>query len=134
MGDNVNRALTLGVGIFVTLILVSGIITIFTQMRDIYGNVNKSNTSLLSSFDEFSQYNYTEKTGLDVINCANKYYEDNTINIIFDGRKINTQDGIDYIDRLYETGFLKYEDKYYSSLEDIEENGIEKKQVTFTIM
>ena len=32
MGDNVNRALTLGVGIFVTLILVSGIITIFTQM------------------------------------------------------------------------------------------------------
>ena len=65
MGDNVNRALTLGVGIFVTLILVSGIITIFTQMRDIYGNVNKSNTSLLSSFDEFSQYNYTEKTGLD---------------------------------------------------------------------
>ncbi len=44
MGDNVNRALTLGVGIFVTLILVSGIITIFTQMRDIYGNVNKSNT------------------------------------------------------------------------------------------
>lgn len=134
MGESANRAIMLGVGMFITIIIASSIFSLFSQAKSVFSQVGKTNTDIMKGFGEYPMYNNTQVTGLDVINCANKYYEDNTINIIFDGRKINTQDGIDYIDRLYETGFLKYEDKYYSTLEDIEENGIEKKQVTFTIM
>ncbi len=132
MGDNVNRALTLGVGIFVTLILVSGIITIFTQMRDIYGNVNKSNTSLLSSFDEFSQYNYTEKTGLDVINCANKYYNKDLVVVIYKGQIVNTDSGLSYINQERDSGALAYDELYLATVEEIEYNGVPKTTITFT--
>lgn len=132
MGDNVNRALLLGVGIFVTLIIISGIVTIFTQMRDVYGNVNKANTSFLSTFDEYTQYENTEKTGLDVINCANKYYNENLVVVIYNGQVVNTESGLNYINQQRDAGNLNYDELYLSTVEEIEYSGIPKTTITFT--
>jgi len=132
MSENTNRALMFGVGIFVTLIIVSGIITIFTQMRQIYSDVNKVNTSLISSFDEYTQYENTQKTGLEVINCANKYYKENLVVVIYNNQIVNTENGLAYINQEVENGNLTYEMLFQSTVDEAEYDGIPKVRITFT--
>lgn len=132
MGDNANRAIMFGVGIFVTLIIVSSIVSLFSQMRDIYGNVNKANTSLLSSFDDYTQYKNAKKTGLDVINCANKYYNENLVVVIYKGQVVNNDAGLSFINQDRDSGSLRYDELYLSTVEEIDYDGIPKITITFT--
>lgn len=132
MGESANRAIMLGVGMFITIIIASSIFSLFSQAKSVFSQVGKTNTDIMKGFGEYPMYNNTQLTGLDVINCANKYYEDNSIIVVYDGRQINDESGLEYIKRLYETGGIKYEDRFFSTLEDVEVNGFEKKQITFT--
>lgn len=132
MGENASRAIMFGVGMFITVIIASSIFSLFSQAKDVFSQVGKTNTDIMKGFGEYPMYNNTQVTGLDVINCANKYYDNRTIIVMYDGNQLNNDSGIQYVNSLYESGSLKYEDKFFSIVEDIELNGSQIKQITFT--
>ena len=132
MGESANRAIMIGVGMFITIIIASSIFSLFSYAKSVFNQVGKTNTDIMKGFGDYPMYNNTKITGLDVINCANKYYEDSTIIVLYNGRQINDYIGLEYINSQYDNGNIKYEDKFYSTLEDVEVNGVIKKQITFT--
>lgn len=132
MGENTSKAIMLGVGMFITIIIASSIFSLFSQAKSVFSQVGKTNTDIMKGFGDYPMYNNTQLTGLDVINCANKYYGDSIIIVMYNGTQINDEAGLEYIDQMYETGSIKYEEKFFSTIEDVESNGFEKKQITFT--
>ena len=77
MDSAMNKAITVGVGIFITLIIVTGVFAVITQINNIYAQVYNLDTNLNSRFDEFTKYDNADKTGVDMINAANKFYNEN---------------------------------------------------------
>ncbi len=134
MGESLNKAIGLGVGIFITLLIVSGVITIFSQMQQIYSNVSNTDTNVTTRFGKFAMYDNTEITGLDLVNCANKYYNENLVVVYYSGRDLNNADGVNYLQELVDNGTLKYEDKFRSTVEEVEYDGVDKTRISFTKM
>ncbi len=132
MGDAANQAISLGVGIFVTLLIASGVIFIFSQMQDVYSEVSATDTNIAAQFGEYAMYDNTTITGLEVVNCANKYYDDNMVVVSYMGRDVNNADGIQYLEQQLNNGFLTYDQKYSSIVEEVEYDGIMKTRITFT--
>ena len=132
MGDAANQAISLGVGIFVTLLIASGVIFIFSQMQDVYSEVSATDTNIAAQFGEYAMYDNTTITGLEVVNCANKYYDDNMVVVSYMGRDVNNADGIQYLEQQLNNGFLTYDQKYSSIAEEVEYDGLMKTRITFT--
>lgn len=132
MGEAANKALMFGVGIFITVIIISGIMFIFSQMQEIYKQVDSTDTTITSRFGKYAAYDNTKVTGLDVINCANKYYKENLVVVTYNGFEVNTESGITYIDEQYNDGTLKYEYLYQSTVEEVEYDGLLKTRISFS--
>ncbi len=132
MGESASKAMMLGIGMLVTLVIASSIFSLFSQMRNIYNQVGNTNTDIMKGFGDYPMYNNTEVTGLDVINCANKYCDEMFVVVSYSDQQINTQAGIEYINYQYDNGYLKYEDKFRAIVEDAEYDGVQKKLITFT--
>lgn len=73
MENSANKAIMIGVGIFVTVAITSGILFSINQMKDIYSNVYETDTSMTSRFSEYDAFDNTIVTGVDVINAISKY-------------------------------------------------------------
>ena len=134
LGEAANKAISFGVGIFVTLLIASGVITMFSQMQNIYKEVNETDTSVTSRFGRYAMYDNTTITGLEVINCANKYYNDNLIVVEYSGVELNTEIGLEYLDDQLNLETIKYEDKFKSMVEEVEYDGVTKTKISFTKM
>ncbi len=132
MGESANKAIMFGVGIFVTIMIISGIMFIFSQMQEIYKQVGSTDTTITSRFGKYAPFDNTEVTGLDIINCANKYLKENLVVIMYNNIEVNTESGITYLDEQYNNGNLKYEDLYKSIVEEVEYDGLMKTRITFT--
>lgn len=132
MGEAVNKAISFGVGIMVTLLIVSGVIYVFSQMQEIYREVESTDTNVTSRFGRYAMYDNTQVTGLDVINCANKYYNERLVVVNYMGTDVNTSDGLNYLEQQKNSDILKYADKYYSIVEEVEYDGLIKTKISFT--
>lgn len=132
MGEAANKALMFGVGIFITIMIISGIMFIFSQMQEVYRQVGSTDTSITSRFGKYASFDNTEVTGLNVINCANKYFKENLVVVTYNGIEVNTEPGITYLDEQYNNGNLKYEDLYLSIVEEVEYDGLMKTRISFT--
>lgn len=131
MGEAANKAITFGVGIFVTMMIASGVIGVFSQMQEIYKQVDSTDTSVTSRFGKFAMYDNTTVTGMDVINCANKYYDDTFVVVSYNGANVNNIDGVTYLQEQVNLGFLNYHDKFSSIVEEVEYDGVIKNKITF---
>lgn len=69
------RAITIGVAIFVTMVITSIVIFEFTHIREIYKSVGETNVSFESRLEELNKYKdkVNEFNGLDVKNTIEKY-------------------------------------------------------------
>ena len=132
MGEAASRAISLGVGIFVTLLIASGVIFIFSQMQEVYSQVSSTDTNIAAQFGEYAMYDNTTITGLEVINCANKYYNENSVVVNYMGRDVNNVNGLQYLDEQLNNGTLSYDQKYLSIIEEVEYDGVMKIKITFT--
>ncbi len=132
MGDSLNKAIMIGAGLFITVIIISGIMFVFSQMQEIYKHVDDTDTSITSKFGKYASFDNTTITGLDMINCANKYYNNNEVVVIYGNIQLNTQEGIDYLNNEYENGNIKYEYTYSSTVDEVEIDGIYKTQISLT--
>jgi len=126
-----NKMLMIGVGIFITIIITSGVLAIVTQIKNIYADVYNLDTNLGSRFDEFTRYDDTDKTGLDMINAANKYYENPLVIVEYNGRELNNQEGIEYLTEQVEKKQLSYDQKVHASFETIEVDQLERIKIVF---
>lgn len=77
-----SKALLLGVGIFVTLIIVTVIVLEFFQIEQIYKNVGEVDISFESQFDELNKFRDNNIfNGLDVKNYIKKYADNKSIEV-----------------------------------------------------
>lgn len=132
MENSVNKALMIGVGIFVTVIIVSGTIAVINQIKNIYAGVYNTDMNISSRFNEFTKYEETDRTGLDMINAANKYYDELFVVVEYNDTVLNNETGISYLNNELEENRLTYDKKLYSSVEIIEVDGMEKTKIIFT--
>ena len=73
MENSTSKAIIIGVGIFVTVAITSGILFSINQMKDIYSKVYETDTSITSRFSEYDAFDNTTVTGVDVLNAISKY-------------------------------------------------------------
>lgn len=112
-----NKAIIIGVGIFVTIIITSAIILIIGQVKDIYSGVYKTDISIQNMFGEYDMYNNTYKTGIDLLNAAKKYNGNHLVTVKYNNNKVNDENGINKIKKDLELGnMLKYETKLYTTI------------------
>ena len=78
--DNITtKAAIIGLSIFITLSVITLVITMFTKMQDIYGIVLTTDTSIHSLFDDvYSIYNGSVESGIGLLNTIKKF-EDKTV-------------------------------------------------------
>ena len=76
MDSITNKAFLIGVGIFVTVAITSGIMLTISNMRDVYKDVYETDISLSRQFSDFDKYDGTQLSGGEVVNTINKYYND----------------------------------------------------------
>lgn len=77
-----NKALLIGVGLFVTIVITSGVIFTVNQARNVYKRVYETNTQIEANFDEYDAYENSEKTSLDMLNTAKKYRDSDTVFVV----------------------------------------------------
>lgn len=94
--DNItNRAVLIGVSLTITVAVVSVLMIVINQTREIY-KLNEENSFLFTEgFSEFDMYNNTRVKGIDVMNCMKKYESDDriVININTGATKISARCG-----------------------------------------
>lgn len=76
-----NKALVIAVGIFITIAITSAILITIDQMKNVYSSVYETDITISNGFQEFDEYDNTEKTGVDLINTLNKYYNNSNVNV-----------------------------------------------------
>lgn len=131
MDNTTNKALMIGVSLFVTVIIASGVISVINQIKKVYADVYNTDTNITSRFNEFTKYEETNRTGLDMINAANKYYDNNLVIIEYKENVLNNEMGINYLNNELEENRLTYDKKVYSSVETVDIDGVEKTKIIF---
>ena len=53
MDEISNKAISIGVAVFITIIIASGVFYVINQIKDIYGQVYNTDIALQNSFSEF---------------------------------------------------------------------------------
>lgn len=92
MDYTTSKAFVIGVGIFVTLVIVGSFILVLTTVGDIYNATENTNTSIAAQFDNiYSMYSGAELNALNLMNTLRKYETDNVVRVgvKFKGEDIN---------------------------------------------
>ena len=129
MDYTTSKAFVIGIGIFVTLIIVGSLILVFTTIADIYNATENTDTSIASQFDNvYSMYSGASLNALNLMNTLRKYETDSQIRIGvgFKGEDINYAGSnaglLDELNTSIEEGTLGYEKMFDVSV--IEDNNI----------
>lgn len=71
-----NKAISIGVGVLITIIVTSAVIFTVTQVVSIYSKVYNTDTSIKGKYDEFDKFREGKRefTELEVYNTIKKYY------------------------------------------------------------
>ena len=84
MESNLSRALILGTGIFISIMIVSAALIGIDQYTKSYQLIEESKIGLLGGFGELEKYNNTELIALDALNATKKYYKDRFISVVYE--------------------------------------------------
>ncbi len=143
------KAVLIGTGIMISIIIMTGVIMAVNQIKEIYGYVDKTDISVVKEFqDVFSTYNGAKMNGVDLVNTIRRFENNNLIVIDYDDSNgifdSNTQRNIaaspsdltktireaEHIKNLMEAGITyKYETKYNVKVEYTNNN--EKMKIIF---
>lgn len=129
MDEISNKALLIGVGLFITIIITSGVFYVLSQMKDIYSQVYETNISLQDMFSEYDQYDNTNKTGIDLYNTVKKY-RNNSLVIIKVGNAVQDKETFILNNSSEDSQVILGSEKYITTLEKNLNTG--KVIITFT--
>lgn len=69
-----NKTVLIGVGIFVTLIIVTMVLLVFNEMKGVYNVVAKTETDIYTQFNNIvSMYDNAKMNGVELVNTIKKY-------------------------------------------------------------
>lgn len=88
MDNSANKALTIGVAVFITIMITSAILFILGRMQEVYSRVYETDISIQNQFDEYDAFDSTTKTGIEVYNAVKKYVGNQFVTITFKGNLI----------------------------------------------
>ena len=83
MDNSANKALTIGVAVFITIMITSAILFILGRMQEVYSRVYETDISIQNQFDEYDAFDSTTKTGIEVYNDVKKYVGNQFVTITF---------------------------------------------------
>lgn len=76
MDDSTTRVVIIATNILVTMAIVTLVVFSFSQMKEIYGIVNKTDNSIYNKFNDiYSMYNGRVESGIGLLNTLKKYEE-----------------------------------------------------------
>lgn len=116
------KALTIAVGIAVSLTITSAILFTLNQITLIYKDVYSTDVSIKKQFPEFSMYDGTVMTGLQMYNTAKKFKDSKIVHVkyLLGANNLNDStnswmdnfDGSepDYTSKLYNVNYTNFED------------------------
>ena len=61
MDDITSRTVVIAVGIFVTVTIITMLILTFTKIKDVYGTVATTNTSIYEKFDDIYSISFLSR-------------------------------------------------------------------------
>jgi len=104
------KALTIAVGVAVSLTITSAVLFTLNQITQIYQDVYSTDVSIKKQFIQYSMYQGTVMTGLEMYNTAKKYKDSKEVTVKSGGSIINiagwinAYNGTDrnYTSRLYD--------------------------------
>lgn len=135
MDDITTRAIVIGVSIFVTLTIVTLVITMFFQMQEIYGIVATTDTSIYSAFDDiYAMYYGRTMSGLGLLNTIKRYEDRTDIDVVVvypgssdiksyiesanaSGTQTPLRESVYLKSLMEQNNGYKYETKYYVTVE-----------------
>lgn len=80
MDYSTSKAFVIGVGIFVTLLIVGSFILVLSTISDVYNATENTNTSIISQYDNiYSMYAGAKLNALNLTNTLRKYETDTTV-------------------------------------------------------
>ncbi len=134
MDDITTRTIIIAVNIFITIAIVSLVIIMFFQMKEIYGVVATTDTSIYNKFDDvYSMYHGKVETGIGLLNTIKKYEDqtDNQVIIKYDGYQ-EIRDNLENDERevvklkelMNEGKEYSFEDKYNVTVSDGEDGTV----------
>lgn len=131
MDEISNKAITIGVAIFITIAIVSGVFYVINQIKAIYGQVYETDVSIQSMFSEFDEYENAEKSGVEVLSTVKKYLENPLVKIRIGNNEITSTSTFytQYTNALTQGKEIEFlsklgEQKYISSVTLNESTGI----------
>lgn len=124
MNETTNRALMIGVAIFVTLSITSAIFVTINQIKGIYKYVYNTDISLKGKFSEFQAYEGGHFTGLDVINTVKKYRGNQLVKVNYGNLSSSVTITLDSNDMASNIPSFSYSAKYKSDLKTVSDTYI----------
>lgn len=99
------KALLVGVGIVIAIIIISAVLFTYNQIVEIYATVNKVDVSIVNIDDEYAKFDNNIMRGVEIFNAIKKYRRDKStmiieFNLVKNGSTIrldNTKDWDTYI-------------------------------------
>ena len=119
------KAMVIGVGILITLGITTAILVTFNQVTQIYQTVYKTDVGIKKEFHEFTMYQDTHMSGLQMYNTVKKFKSDDAVKIYLNGAILNKDEYINSFDLTKEKYSSK---KYFVSYED---NGNDTYKINF---
>lgn len=85
MDNTTNKAITIAVGVFITIIITTGVLYVISNIKTIYSTVYRTDVGLQNEFYQFDEFENASKTGIDLLNAVKKYLNDNLVEIYIEG-------------------------------------------------
>ena len=126
-----NKAVLIGFGLLISIMIMTGVLVTVNQIKQIYGYVDKTDISVVKEFQDISStYNGADMNGVDLVNTLKRFEGNNLILVEYpesvDSKAIAKRDNIrecDYINNLMKIeSKYKYQDVYRVSVEYMDNN------------
>jgi len=78
-----SKIFVMGVGIFVTLAIFTGVILVFSEVNDVFEAVENTDTSIYNQYDNiYSMYSQSTLNTVGLLNTLRKYENDANVHIL----------------------------------------------------
>lgn len=107
MDEISTRYIIIAVGIYITLIVLTSVIFVVNNVKDVFSVSNRTNISIQSRIDSIEDmYNGATLNGVDLVNAITRYEEDDTVTVVYPSKSaITTNAGAIKVSKYLKDGF-----------------------------
>lgn len=84
MEGNLNRALIIASGLFISIMIVTSALVGINAYTESYQLIEENKIGLIGGFGELERFNNTTLRGMDGLNTAKKYWRDKFVSVVYE--------------------------------------------------